>query len=809
MNRYICIHGHFYQPPRENPWLEEIEMQDGAYPYHDWNERITFECYAPNTASRILDAQKHIVDIVNNYANISFNFGPTLLSWMKDHSPETYQAILKADEISQTKFSGHGSALAQVYNHMIMPLANIRDKRTQIGWGIKDFEFRFKRKPEGMWLAETAVDLESLDLMAEAGVKFTILAPRQAKRIRKLDEGMRWKDVSDGKVDTTAAYLCKLPSGRTISIFFYDGPASQAVAFEGLLNSGEMFARRLISLFDKSHSAAQLVNIATDGETYGHHHRYGDMALTYCLYQITKKEKEKISIYGEFLEKFPPLSEVEIVENSSWSCAHGVERWNADCGCCIGTNPKWNQKWRKPLREALDWLRDRAVSVYEDRMSRLARDPWAARDHYIDVVLDRSEASVGPFFAAHINGDISAQDRMTVMKLLEMQRHALLMYTSCGWFFDEISGIETVQILQYAARVIQLVKEVGGDCLEKEFIIRLEEAPSNLAHYGTGAEVYRQLVKPAVTDLLRVGVHYAVSSLFEHYKEKTTIFSFTAVNQVNDLMERGKKRLLIGRAEIRSNVTFETIVISYAVLHLGDHNLTIGVREYEDEKDFARMHKDLRETFKRSDVPCTIRLIQDHFENTSFSLWHLFKDQQSKILYKVLASTLEEVESSLRKINEYHYPIIQVVKRLRIPLPKVLANTVLVMLNKDLLESVSQDVPNFKRIKELVSEVLEWSLEIDKVTLEYIVIQKINGLMNKIAEDHQDAAVIRMADSIFEALEPLELNLDLWKAQNLYFSIGKKRFKEMDALARQDDGPAREWVTAFNSLGDYLKVTIE
>src|SRR5271154_1909588 len=287
-DKYLCIHSHFYQPPRENPWLEEIELQESAYPYHDWNERITAECYATNLTARILDGSDRIVRIVNNYAQTSFNFGPSLLSWAQRHAPEVYAGILEADRLSEKRFSGHGSAIAQVYNHMILPLANRRDKETQIKWGLADFEFRFGRRPEAMWLPETAVDLESLELLAQEGIAYTILAPHQAKAIRLLDPGESgtWTDVTGARIDPTRSYLLKLPSGRSINLFFYDGPVSQSVALEKLLNNGEKFASRLLGVFSDARTRPQLMNIATDGETYGHHHRHGEMALAYALDHI-------------------------------------------------------------------------------------------------------------------------------------------------------------------------------------------------------------------------------------------------------------------------------------------------------------------------------------------------------------------------------------------------------------------------------------------------------------------------------------------------------------------------------------------
>lgn len=449
MERFICIHGHFYQPPRENPWLEAIEIQDSAYPYHDWNERVTAECYAPNSASRILDGEDCIIDIVCNYDKISFDFGPTLLSWMETNAPETYQAVLDADMQSIGQRSGHGNAIAQCYNHIIMPLAHSRDKHTQIIWGIKDFEYRFKRFPEGMWLPETAVDIETLDILAESGIKFTILGPHQASKVRQIDAD-KWEDVSGGQIDPTRSYLCRLPSNRKISIFFYDGQISRATAFEdNLLSKGEDFATRLLSGFSDLRQWPQILNIAADGETYGHHHKFGDMALAFALNHIEANGLGRLTNYGEYLEKFPPTHEVEIIENTSWSCAHGVERWRSNCGCNARKNAGWNQEWRKPLRDSLDWLKDELSQEYVQKGKDYLKDPWQARDEYIDVMLDRSEEIIENFLKKHAVRDLAAAEKTFVLKLMETQRHAMLMYTSCGWFFDELSGTEAVQVLQY------------------------------------------------------------------------------------------------------------------------------------------------------------------------------------------------------------------------------------------------------------------------------------------------------------------------------------------------------------------------
>src|SRR5882762_2087572 len=428
MMRYLCVHGHFYQPPRENPFLEAIELQDSAYPYHDWNERVASECYDPNATSRILDGEQRIIQLVNNYSRISFNFGPTLLSWIEQKAPKTYDALREADTSSRERYSGHGSAVAQAYNHMIMPLANCRDKITQVKWGIRDFEYRFGRLPEGMWLPETAVDTETLDVLAANGIKFTILAPRQAKRIRK--RGSRsWQDVSGDRVDPSRAYLVQLPSKRTISVFFYDGPISQGVAFERLLDNGQRFADRLNSGFSDARQWPQLVHIATDGESYGHHHRQGEMALASALHHIETSNVARLTIYGEYLEKHPPTHEVQIHEGSAWSCSHGVGRWMTDCGCNSGGHAGWSQGWRAPLRQSLDWLRDEIAPLFEAKAGEYLREPWNARDDYISVVLNRSPHIRGEFFAKHASRELNDSEKIAALKLLELQRHAMLMYT--------------------------------------------------------------------------------------------------------------------------------------------------------------------------------------------------------------------------------------------------------------------------------------------------------------------------------------------------------------------------------------------
>jgi alpha-amylase/alpha-mannosidase (GH57 family) len=493
----LIIHGHFYQPPRENPWTGTIDRQPSAFPYHDWNERIHDECYGPNAFAHIVGANNTIERTGNNYANISFNFGPTLLSWLEPHHPKSYQRILDADRESIELRGGHGNAIAQAYGHAILPLCNERDRLTQVVWGLADFRYRFGREPEAMWLPETACNDETLELLIEQNLRYVILAPGQAARVRER-EG-KWHSVKDGTVDPSKAYrwLHRDGSGRSIAIFFYDGLMARAIAFERALTS----SRFLIEMFKRATVRGPMVNVATDGETYGHHFKFGDLALAHALEIEAREQGFWVTNYGEFLDRYPAEFEVEISngpegEGTSWSCAHGVDRWIRDCGCHTGGEAGWNQKWRGPLRAALDFLRDVAASQFEYVGEELFADPWATRNAYIEVILNQGRSRTD-FLAREAKQLLSPPDQARALTLLEIQRNALLMYTSCGWFFSELSGIETLQIMKYAARVIELMDELGLPSMRAEFLDLMSEAESNIREIGNGADIYLRYAEPA------------------------------------------------------------------------------------------------------------------------------------------------------------------------------------------------------------------------------------------------------------------------------------------------------------------------
>ena len=807
MEKFICIHGHFYQPPRENPWLEKIELQDSAYPYHDWNQRVTAECYEPNTAARVLGPDLKIIDIINNYSKISFNFGPTLLYNMRCDNPEAYSEIIRADRLSMEKFSGHGSALAQVYNHMIMPLADRRDKYTQAYWGIKDFRLRFGREPEGMWLPETAVDTDTLEVLAELGMKFTVLAPRQAKRVKKALKGSRWKELSGEAIDPNMPYLCQLPSGRTIAIFFYNGEISQELGFGRLLDNGENFARRLSGAFPEDNRASALVHIATDGESYGHHHRHGDMALSYCIHHIETEGLARLTNYGEYLEKFPPDQLVEIHDNSSWSCVHGVERWRADCGCATGGYPDWNQQWRAPLRAALDRLRDALAPLFEQEASRYLKDPWGARNEYIDVINDRSPESVERFFGAQAKQDLSKDEKVRALKLLDMQRSAQLMYTSCGWFFDEVSGIETVQVMQYALRTIQLAQETSGALLEPDFESALEQAPSNI--HGNARAVYNSHVKTARVDLLRVGAHHAISSLFHPAEEKSGIYSFDAENEVFEKIEAGKRKLAIGKTRISSRITREEAVVSSAVIHMGEVSLNCGLRYFNGDEDFRMAESELKTAFERDDLPEVIRLMDKHYGAESYSLWHLFRDEQRKIVNQILELTYRDIEGFHRNVFDSNYGVMDFLGKLGMPLPKPLGLSAEFIINHDLKAIFNgSGALDMNHMAQLVKVSKHLSVPLDPETIGFVASSWIKERMEEIEKDPSGLEPLTLLRDAIKLLRTAQVRLNLWKAQNIYFALGGGVYREARDRGEKGDEEAARWAALFEDLGNYFLVRV-
>jgi len=802
MEKFICIHGHFYQPPRENPWLETVELQDSAAPYHDWNERVTAECYAPNAHARLVDGSGRIERIVNNYAKISFNFGPTLLSWMKEQAADIHQAIVDSDKAGRQQFSGHGTALAQCYNHIIMPLATRRDKFTQVAWGIRDFESRFGRKPEGMWLPETAADDESLDVLAEQGIKFTILSPFQASRVCSLDR-QEWHDVNGGQVDPSMPYLVKLPSGRSLAVFFYDAAPAKEVAFGRLLSNGENLARRLTDAFHDGRPQDQLVNIASDGESYGHHFTYGDMALAYALRLIETEAKARLTIYAEYLEKHPPTQEVQIHQGSAWSCPHGVDRWRRDCGCNSGGHPAWNQRWREPLRHALDWLRDKLAGCYETNARNYLKDPWAARNAYIAVILDRSPENISRFFDQHAVRPLDENEQINTLRLLEMQRHALLMFTSCGWFFDELSGIETVQIIQYAARAIQLAGGFG-EGLEPGFLEILGQAQSNLPDPPDGRQIYEKFVKPAIMTRETIAAHYAISSLFRSYPDEARIYFFTIRQEDRQLFTVGKTRLATGRIKIIFDTTRAADTLTYAVFHTGDHIINCAVREDGDLAGYANLVQELRAPFEHGDFAEMIRVMDRHFGPTHYSVEHLFRDEQREILNQILASPGDEIYSTLRHITDHYAPLRRFMANLRTPPLRALGMAGEMVLNTELRRQFESDMLDLERARNLLAECTATKVTLYTEELGYALKAHLDRVSDRFVRTPQDLEGLKRFADAAELARHVPFGVNLWKPQNIYYEMIIAMLPEMQQCAARGNAQAGVWVEKFLALGERL-----
>jgi alpha-amylase/alpha-mannosidase (GH57 family) len=817
VNRYICIHGHFYQPPRENPWLETVETQDSAAPYHDWNERICAECYAPNGAARIVNAENQIARIVNNYERISFNFGPTLLSWLKENALRTYRMILDGESRSRQRNRGHSSAMAQVYNHMILPLANARDRVTQIRWGIADYENSFGAPPEGMWLPETAVDNATLEALAANGVRFTVLAPYQCKRVRPIqDDGKTaegdsgdWIDTPNASVDTTHPYLVRLASGASIAVFFYNGPISRAIAFEGLLDSSDRLVARLKAGF-KDSAEPQLVHIATDGESYGHHHKYGEMALAYALRLLEQDKTVNVINYAAFLALFPPEFECEIVEDTSWSCVHGVERWRSNCGC-NGGRAGWNQEWRAPLRKALDELRDALVPLTERHGSKLFRDVWAARDAYIQVVLDRSTESADRFFAAHQAHPLSEDERVRALELMEMQRHAQLMFTSCGWFFDDIGGIETVQVIAYAARVLQLARELFGEQaapLEPAFLALMAEARSNVPEAGDGARIYEKNVLTEELHLEQVAAHYAISSVFSTFADETELFCYRVRRISYEIYTSGRGRMALGRMHIASSITGYAQSFSFAVLHFGDQNITAAVRAYSDADAaaFEAFAADAVGHVQSADFPEAMRLLDRFYGHANYSLTSLFRDEQRRIVRLILNSTLSDIENSLTTIYQDHASLLRYLSQAGLPKPPALTLAAGFAINAGLRRALEAEPVDVARLRSFLALAKADQVPLETAALSYIADLRMKRAMVDLETSSGALEMLDRALSLARTLTEMPFELNLWQAQNIWYEILRTSGHALTALSAED---RTRWDRDFNELGTCLSFDTE
>jgi alpha-amylase/alpha-mannosidase (GH57 family) len=661
-----------------------------------------------------------------------------------------------------------------------------------------------------MWLPETAVDTESLEVLAENGIKFTILSPHQASKMRHIGQ-QEWADVSESKIDPRRAYLCNLPSGKSITLFFYDKRTASDIAFGNLLSNGEAFAKRLVEALGGAEGEALIESVASDGELYGHHHPHGDMTLAYCIYYIVANEAVKLTNFGEFLERHPPEYEVEIIENTSWSCMHGVERWRSDCGDNMG-HAGWNQAWRKPLREAMDWLRDEVAPRFEQEAAKYLNDPWSARNHYIDVILDRTSERIDAFLANNAKYPLSVEDKRRAIKLLEMQRHAMLMYTSCGWFFDEISGIETIQVMMYAARVMQLAKELFDVNLEGHYIEILEAAPSNIPEFKNGARVFNIFVRPSVVDFAKISAQNTIRELFlDGMKNKSMPSqqpncSFKTMPEMQEKHDDGKFRLIVNRATISSQTTLDEATFSCAAIWLGDHNVTCGARSDMHKKAFTSMRDNLVECFNKGQINEIIVWLSKYFGQNNYSLKDLFRDDQRYVLDYIVADGQKKAKDLYDIIYHDNSAMLRFMKENRIPSPRPLLSAAEIVLNIEIEQQLESKETDLEHLRQLLNEVKHLSVTLDSTMLGFQASQKIAYELGKLAAEPGNLEVLNTSVALIRMVEELPVELNLWESQNIVFKISRNQYQ---TLKQGTDGASMAWVEAFQQLCSLIGIRLE
>jgi alpha-amylase/alpha-mannosidase (GH57 family) len=734
---------------------------------------------------------------------------------MEEYAPLAYERVIKADIESVGSHDGHGNAIAQVYNHMIMPLANEKDKQTQVIWGIKDFETRFGRKPEGMWLAETAVDNDTLRVLIENDIKYTVLSPYQALKFRKIGD-KDWTDVSWGNIDPARPYryYIKPGSDKYIDLFFYDGAISKSVAFDEILKDGNKFIRRLKEGVSENRNYPQLVNIATDGESYGHHTKFGDMALSYVLRVRAKEEGFKIVNYAQYLEKYPSETEVDIKQSSSWSCFHGVGRWEEDCGCSTGGHPGWNQKWRKPLREALNYLRDELVTIFEKEGKNYFKDSWKARNNYINIILDRSDLSVRKFQKENFVAGLSEEKIVKAMELLEIQRQAMLMYTSCGWFFSEISGIETTQIMKYAARAMQLAQNFSKKDLEKRFLEILDEAKSNFPEFGTGKDIFEKFVKPSVVTIKQIASLWAISSLYKDFEDEEDVYCYKIKKQSYKKVQKSTSKLVVGHIEIESKITLQKSNVIFALVQYSSGDFHCAIKEFSDEAQYLNTQKELFRIFMLNPLTEIIRALDEYFGKEYFTLKDIFIEERRKILQVMLQGKMQKFGQMYQEIYSEGKSSIYHMQSLGLSIPdefKISAGYTLSKQFNDLIVNAKGFLDNevIQQAMDINFETKKIGIEIDKTPTNKVFSQKISQNISRLAQNLE----IQQAEAtleIFENIEKLELKVDITEAQNIYFN---KIFHEMggviEKMSKKSHISDTRFISILMDIGQKLNINTD
>jgi alpha-amylase/alpha-mannosidase (GH57 family) len=789
----VIIHGHFYQPPRENPWTGAVEREDSARPFHDWNERVHAECYRANAFARVLNGKGQIERIVNNYANLNFNFGPTLMRWIEGAHPETGARIVAADKLSSERHNGHGGAIAQAYNHPILPLCNERDLRTQIRWGVADFRHRFGREPEAMWLPETACNDNVMAALIEAGMKYVILSPHQAERVRPLEARANeaaWKTVADGGIDPRKAYqyFHRDGSGRTIAVFFYDDGIARAIAFENLLWSSEVLLDRL----ERGAGDAGMVNVATDGESYGHHFKFGDRCLAYALEVEAAKRGIKVTNYGEFLEQNAPHDEVEIKagpdgQGTAWSCIHGVGRWSRNCGCHTGGEPGWNQEWRASLRAAFDLLRDECAARFEEIGSELLRDPWMARDDFIEVVLGCAGAH-DSLLARHARRKLDNEDRARAFTLLDMQRNAMLMYTSCGWFFTELSGIETVQTMKYAGRTMDLMERVGVRAPREQFLDVLAQAKSNLAEMGNGADVFQRAVSGSRATPKRIAAHLAISSLANDARREGWLGDYFYRCDDFRHQQSGRIALATSHVMLRDSIVGRRHEFACAALHLGGVDFYCALGVFPGPDRFHEVLEKIWAKFPTASVPLVIRIVQQEFGPDEFSLDDILPDGRLAISEMVFNDVVTGFTAEFARLYEEYNRVVGMLQASGFEPPPQFRQLTEFTLGRTFEQEISRQLHTrdpiaYRRAIEIASEAKKRGYQFDKSVANAAFSELINDAVAK-AVERPSQVLAKAAHDLIVLSRNLELQPNLDAAQEKVYQAFLAGVAQVGRLVR-------------------------
>jgi len=780
MTTALVIHGHFYQPPRENPWTELVEREPGAAPFHDWNERIHAECYRPNAFARISDTHGRVENVVNNYARLSFNFGPTLLNWLERHQPETYARVIEADRDSAARHGGHGNAIAQGYNHSILPLCNERDRRTQIRWGLADFRRRYDREAESLWLPETACDDATLAALVEEGLRYVVLSPHQAEAVRPAG-GSAWQNVSDGRIDTTVPYKYLHPdgSGRSIAVLFYNGQIARGIAFEGLLASSHGL---LAACARAARGGAQVVNVATDGESYGHHFRFGDRCIAYALEVEAERFGLRVTNYGEFLDGHEPEQEVLIKagpdgEGTAWSCAHGLGRWTRDCGCNASAPGGWNQRWRAPLRAAFDLLRDDLAPKFEEAGGELLRDPWAARDEYVELLGPGGHARREEFLKRHARHRLSDDEKVRALTLLEAQRAALTMYTSCGWFFNDVSGIETVQTLRYAGRVVETMETLGLAPPLEDFLEMLSEAKGNLLERPTGADIYRRTVAQSRVTPQRVAAHVAICNLIEHEEREPECETAGYVYRKLDFNKQrhGRVTLETVRLALEEEATGRRHEFALAAMHFGEIDYYCALRPYRSPEDYEEAAARLWSHLRAASLPVLLRVAQSEFGPEEFGLEALLPQGQGHLSRSVFGKLVARFMEEYEHLYEENRRVIERLQEIGFHPPRELRLaaelTVGLRLERE-IRGQRHGAGDYRAAVEIARDAARYGYRIDRTSVTRVFEETVTEAARRVVT-RPDAESIRSARALIELGRELGLEANLERGQEIIYEAAR------------------------------------